>query len=104
MRLVEEELVNSALGINSFSVMLALELAAGLLLVIGAALLGIGRDKRGFSFVYFGLLFSLTVVNVLVFYFDQFSTIATSSLQFGVLLLALRYRQRFLSHIDTPPN
>ncbi len=104
MRLVEEELVNSALGINSFSVMLALELAAGLLLVIGAALLGIGRDKRGFSFLYFGLLFSLTVVNVLVFYFDQFSTIATSSLQFGVLLLALRYRQRFLSNMDTPPN
>lgn len=104
MRLVKEELVNSALSVNSYSVMLALEMASGLLLVIGAALIGIGRDKRGFSFLYFGLLFSLTVVNVLVFYFDQFSTIATSTLQFGVLMLALRYRERFLANIDTPPN
>lgn len=104
MRLVEEELVNSTMGINSYSVMLALELAAGLLMIIGAALLGVGRDRRGFSFLYFGLLFSLTVVNVLVFYFDQFSTIATSALQFGVLMLSLRYRQRFLSNVDTPPN
>lgn len=102
LELVENELVNSSLGMTWYSTMLALQLSAGLILLIGATLTALGRDRRGFTFVYFGLLFSLTVVNVLVFYFDQFSTIATSLLQFVVLLLMLRYRRKFMRNFDAP--
>ncbi|HEY9088854.1 MAG TPA: hypothetical protein VIO36_11845 [Anaerolineaceae bacterium] len=102
LELVENELVNSDLGITWYSTMLALQVSAGLVILIGAVLTALGRDRRGFSFVYFGLLFSLTVVNVLVFYFDQFSTIANSILQFGALLLLLRYRQKFMQNYNAP--
>ncbi len=101
-QLLESELVTSAPGMTWYTTMLALELSAGLLLLVGALLAALGRDRRGFPFIYFGLLFSLTVVNVLVFYFDQFSTIANSILQFCVLLLALRYRARFMGNSEHP--
>ena len=43
----------------------------------------------------FVLLLFLTVVNLLEFYFEQFSTIVPATVQFLLLLLLLRYRKRF---------
>ncbi len=41
-----------------------------------------------------GLLLSLVGVNLLVFYFKQFSTIITALIQFLLLLLVYHYRSR----------
>jgi hypothetical protein len=44
----------------------------GMLLVLGAVLLALGRVRAGIACGYFGLLLSLTILKLLVFYFDQF--------------------------------
>lgn len=68
----------------------------GLMLVIGAGLLLTGREERGIRFSYTGLLIYLTIVNLLLFYYNQFSTIISATLQFSLLLGVLYYRQRYV--------
>jgi hypothetical protein len=76
-----------------------LEGIVGLLLFIAAILFIIKRDRWGQAIAYFSLLFSLTVTNLLVFYFEQFSTIIPAVIQVLLLLGVLRYRRRFLSKV-----
>ncbi len=68
----------------------------GALLLIGAVLL-IRREAWGTTLAYFGLLLALTVLDLLVFYFDQFSAILTAIVQFGLLMALLLYRSRYLA-------
>jgi len=72
----------------------------GLLLLSGAALLAVRRDRLGLNLGYYGLLVSLAVVNLLVFYFDQFSTIGLAAIQFVVLLGLLYYRRKATAYRD----
>jgi len=81
---------------------LALEAAVGMLLLIAAGLFLAGRDERAASLGYIGLLLSLTVINLIVFYFDQFSTIITATVQFFLLLLIAYYRSEFLQPPPVP--
>ena len=69
----------------------------GLLLTAGAVLLVTGRERQGIRSSYFALLVYLTMVNLLMFYYYQFSTIISAIIQFVLLLAVLYYRQRFLS-------
>ena len=73
----------------------ALKAACGLTMLIGACLLMAGRDKPGIRIGYLGLLLSITIVNLMEFYFDQFSTILPAAIQFGLLLILLYYRRRY---------
>jgi hypothetical protein len=93
--LVHNNLVRNASGLNWFEARFGLEGVIGLLLLISAVLMIIGKDKRGVSLAYISLLFSLTVVNLLLFYFNQFSTILVAFAEFCVLLVILRYRKRY---------
>jgi hypothetical protein len=94
--LIATGLVTSSSALSWFSAHVALEGAVGLLLLAAAGLLAAGQDRLGVRLGYFGLLLSLTAVNLLVFYFDQFSTIAPAMIQFGLLLGMLRYRRLYL--------
>jgi hypothetical protein len=89
--------IGSDRQLGLFLVQVALEAAVASLLVVGAALLILRRDRLGVGSAYAGLLLSLTVVNLLVFYFEQFSTIVTAAVQFMLLVGVLRYRSRFLA-------
>jgi len=89
--------IGSDRQLGLFLVQVALEAAVASLLVVGAALLILRRDRLGVGSAYAGLLLSLTVVNLLVFYFEQFSTIVTAVVQFILLVGVLRYRSRFLA-------
>lgn len=95
MDILTDRAIRTQTGATWYSAMLLLEILTGLMLLGAAVLFAMGRDRKAFPLGYFGLLFSLTLVNVLVFYFDQFSTILNSSVQFFVLLVTLRYRTRF---------
>jgi hypothetical protein len=79
-----------------FSARLALETSVGLLLITAGGLFLAGIDRYAVGMGYLGLLLSLTTVNLLVFYFEQFSTILSAMIQFGVLLGLIYYRRRFL--------
>ena len=67
----------------------------GVLLVLAAWWLRGGHEKTGLRLGTFGLLIALTMVNLLIFYFDQFATITLSGVQFLLLVGLLRYRRRF---------
>jgi hypothetical protein len=67
----------------------------GMLLVLGAALLGLRHVRTGIACGYFGLLLSLTTLNLLVFYFDQFGAVGGVVLDFAILLGLVHYRRRY---------
>ena len=77
----------------------ALKAACGLALLAGISLWLSKREEHGFRLIFFVLLLFLTVVNLLEFYFEQFSTIVPAILQFGLLLFLIHYRRRFMSEV-----
>lgn len=80
-----------------YSLRLVLEVTVGLALLTSAGLFLAKKDRLGALLGYIALLVSLTMVNLLLFYFEQFSTIITTSLQFLLLLGIIHYRKE-LSH------
>jgi hypothetical protein len=88
--------VSSKAALGWFLVRLGLDAAVGSILIAAAILLILRRDRLGLSLNVFGLLLILTGVNLLEFYFDQFSEILPATVQFCLLLATLRYREKFL--------
>lgn len=68
----------------------------GLLLILASVCVYLGRERRGVNLGAISLVVSLTLVNPLVFYLEQFSTILLTLLQFSVLILCLYFRASFL--------
>lgn len=96
LSLSRNELIRNYSGLNWFEARIILESSIGLL-VCGSTLLWIFRSERAAVIISTAsLMLSLTVINLLVFYFDQFSAILTSIPQFILLIGILRYRQLFL--------
>jgi hypothetical protein len=79
-----------------YNTRLVLEIAVGLALLISVVLLAARKKRLAFDLGYLSLLVSLTVVDMLLFYFEQFSAIAIVLIQFVVLYGVIYYRQRFL--------
>ncbi len=94
--LINERYVQTVTSASWYLVLLTLDGAVGFFLVFGSALLLTGREQLGSRAGYIGLLLSLTTVNLLVFYFNQFAAISTTIIQFALLLLIVRYRTRYL--------
>jgi hypothetical protein len=92
-----ESHVSSLTALDWYAARLGSEAVIGILLIVSALLLILRRKKSGVSAAVVGLLFSITAVNPLVFYFDQFSTILPAAVQFLWLLLVLHYQQKYLS-------
>jgi hypothetical protein len=75
---------------------LVLEAVVALILATAAVVLLLRREDAGITLGLLGLMLSLTVVDLMVFYFEQFSTMLVAGVQFAVLIGIHRYRQRFL--------
>jgi hypothetical protein len=75
---------------------LTLEGVIGGLLLIAAIFLTTRHLRRGLMLGYWALLFNLTAVQLLLFYFNQFDVIVTTVLQFSVLFGILHYQARYL--------
>jgi hypothetical protein len=95
-RLIIEGQVSSAGGLNWFMARLALETMDGLILMIAGFLMLTRREAFGVGLGSLGLLLSLSSINLLVFYFDQFSTIIAAGFQFSALLGLGYYRRHYL--------
>jgi hypothetical protein len=68
----------------------------GGLILMATVLMIARRMRRGLMLGYWGLLFSLTAVHLLVFYFNQFDIVLTTLMQFALLLGVLHYRTFYL--------
>ena len=91
---VEAESVGDVLW---FTVRIVLEGGVGILYTAAVVLLLAGRDRIGLNIGIMSLLVSLTAVNLLVFYLDQFQAVFGTLVQWGLLWSATSYRRRFLS-------
>ena len=96
LRLFQDRLISDQAGLNWFEARLALQGLVGLILLSAVALLILRREKLGLQNAYLGLLLSLTTVNLIVFYFDQFSTLIFAILQTAVFLVLLHYRRKYI--------
>lgn len=95
-KLISNNLVRNASGLNWFEARVLMEGGLGLVSILAAILILTKKEKLGTWIGLVGLLVAICLINLLVFYFDQFSTIGMATFQFLVLILLLRYRQRFL--------
>ncbi len=75
---------------------LALEVLVGMLFLVAVALLVAGKKRPAINLGYLDLLISLTVLDMLLFYFEQFSTIFIVLVQFLVLFGLIYYRRRYM--------
>jgi hypothetical protein len=79
-----------------FSMRAVLEGGVGVAMLAGATFIGLRREWRGLSVAIAGLIVDLTVVNLLVFYQDQFKALIGTALQYVVLVVAFSYRRIYL--------
>lgn len=93
LHMINSGQVRSMGGLNWFFARLALETSVGVLTLVSAGLLLAGKDRSGATLGSLAMLLSLMVVNLLVFYFDQFSTIALALIELATWI-GLRYYYR----------
>jgi len=83
-----------------YNLRLGLEVIIGVMLLVSAVLLLVGKKRRAYDLGYLSLLLSLTVLDMLLFYFEQFSTVLIVGFQFVVLFGVMYYRRKFLKRED----
>jgi hypothetical protein len=79
-----------------YNTRLIFELLVGLMFLISVVLLAVGKRRIAINLGYLSILISLTVLDLLLFYFEQFSTVAIVLIQFLVLAGVIYYRRKFL--------
>jgi hypothetical protein len=79
-----------------YNVRLGLEIVVGLMLLVAVILLLVGKKRLAFDLGYLSLLLSIAVLDMLLFYFEQFSTILIVVFQFILLVGVVYYRTKFL--------
>jgi hypothetical protein len=78
-----------------YNVRLGLEVAVGLMLLVAVILLIMGKKRLAIDLGYLSLLLSIAVLDMLLFYFEQFSTIIIVVFQFILLVGVIYYRAKF---------
>jgi hypothetical protein len=95
-RLIQLDLIRSPYEIHWFVLRMILQGLAGGMLLLSGGLLMLRQDRRGVLLGLIGMLFYLITVNLVVLYFDQFTYILATIIEFGFFMSMLRYRQRFI--------
>ena len=83
-----------------FNLRLGLEIIIGIMLLVSAVFLLVGKKRLAFNLGYLSLLLSLTLLDMLLFYFEQFSTVLIVIFQFIVLFGVMFYRKKYLKQED----
>ena len=85
-----------------FEIRLVLEVLVGLLLLVSAGLLAIGKKSLAVTLGYFSLLVSLAVLDLLLFYYEQFSTVLTVGFQLLVMAGLIYFRRKYSEKSNLP--
>lgn len=90
-----------------FSIRLAIQGLVGTLSFAAAVLFTLKKDRPAAYVAILGLTFSLAVVNILIYYLDQFSATFGAIFELALLIGVETYRRRFLitprTPLDPPP-
>ncbi len=88
--------INSVREVQWFIVRLTIDSMTGLITLSAAFLLLAKRDQLGIDLGVISLVLSLTAVNLITFYLDQFKAISNTLVQFAVLWMVLSYRRWYM--------
>lgn len=102
--LIEAGRVAPGGSLGWFAGWMALDGSIGLILLVAGVLMGAGRERFAVGLGMLGLLLSLTTVDLVVFYFQQFRTIITAAVQFALFLALGHYRRSYLPAADDRPG
>jgi hypothetical protein len=72
---------------------LVLDGIVGLLLLVAASMLALGRERRASRLGERALVFDIALVNILAFYYVQFLAVFLAAFQFGALWIMRYYRR-----------
>jgi hypothetical protein len=96
------ELIRNASGMTAFEAQILMEGTMGIITLVAVVLFLLKKDRLATWIGIIDLVITLVVVNLLTFYFDQFSTIAFAAVQFLLLVLLLYYKRKFLDRKARP--
>ena len=94
--LISNNLVRNQSGLNWFQAKIGLEGTLGFFSILSGIFIFLRREQLGVNIGIATMLIMMGVANLILFYFDQFSTIVNASIQFLIFLLLVRFRTRFL--------
>jgi hypothetical protein len=95
--LINNHLPLSTSGIGLAEARIGMEVIAGSFLIIACVLFIIRKEHLASQLSVVTFLFSICVIYLLVFYYEQFSSIFYALIQFLQLMVIIRYRNRFLT-------
>ena len=95
--LISNNLVRNQSGLNWFQAKIGLKGVLGFFSILSAIFIMVRKDHVGVNIGIATMLITMGIANLLLFYFDQFSTIINASIQFLIFLMLLRFRYRFLT-------
>ncbi len=96
--LINNHLPLSSAGIGLAEMRIGMEILAGAVLLAACFLFVIRKEHLAVQVSVVTFLFSICVIYLLVFYYEQFSSIFYALIQFSLLMMILRYRNRFLAN------
>jgi hypothetical protein len=102
--LIEAGRIGSGSSLGWFAGWMALDGSVGLILLVSGVLMIMGRERLAVGLGMLGLLLSLTTVDLVVFYFQQFRAILTALVQFILLLALAHYRRNYLPAVEIGPS
>jgi hypothetical protein len=94
--LISNNLVRNQSGLNWFQAKIGLEGTLGFFSILSGIFIFLRKEDIGVNIGIATMLIMLGVANLILFYFDQFSTIVNASIQFLIFLSLVRFRTRFL--------
>lgn len=94
---IESQLITPTSGLDWLTGRVILEAMIGLILLVSSILLIFKKENLGISLAYLGMILLITTLNLLIFYYDQFSSIGLATIHILILLLIIYYRTHFLS-------
>jgi hypothetical protein len=94
---IRANLITPTSGLDWLTARVILEGIIAFILFLSGLLLLFKQKKLGMALGYLGMILVITVLNMLIFYYDQFSTIGFAVIQLAILLLVLYYRNHFLN-------
>ncbi len=74
-----------------------MEIVIGVIAISAIYLILRDKERRGLAFALVAVILSLTALQLITFYLDQFTAIIPTLFQFGFLLLILAYRHWYMS-------
>jgi hypothetical protein len=94
--LAAEAQTNSVSSVTGHLIRLALQVAIGIVALLAIFLILRGKERRGTVLAVVSVVLSLTAVQLITFYLDQFTAIVPTLFQFIFLLIILVYQQWYL--------